>query len=1070
MSHSHHETPIILRKQSARRRVGNRKPQRFVSLHHHSTYSYLDGIQLPDAHVRRVSELNMSALAMTEHGNVSSHVKLEQAALGQGVKPIFGCEVYMGGVTEDTRTQRKYHLTILAATDQGYRNLLQLVTASYAEGFYYEPTVSPAMLKKYREGLIILSGCQGSLLFCSLVGGKLIPEKEASYQKAKRVARHFKKAFGDSYYIELQGFPELEKTCAANPMLAQIGDELGIPLVATLDCHYTEVVERELQQVLHNIRPGNQRTIEDQAREWGYKAALCPPPNDNSIYRKMIATGLTKEQAIQAVYNTEVIAGRCNVTLPKLPMVRYPCEGESKDLWRQWIREGWNYRGFDSLAGEELARYTERLKHERSVIESKDYYDYFLVVADAVRYAKDAGIPVGPARGSAAASLICYLLRITEVNPMLYEHLVFERFIDATRIDLPDIDLDFDVDRRSEVREYLVARYGAECVGNIGTSTSYQSRLALDDVARAHRIPRQEVEALKALLPEVSDGDSIRQMLTDNEAAIEIVKRHPKLMIAAELEGNIKGAGVHAAGVVVSNQPIKEVCAVYSRKVNNILVDVVSLDKYDAERQGLLKIDLLGLSTMSMVAECLRQLDLDLDYLYGIDLSDPVMLDGFTRNDVVGIFQFEGRSQKLLNEALKTDSFREICDMNALSRPGPLHSGSSQMYIDIKHGRKQPTNIHPSLEGITRSTNYQIIYQEQIIRVAREIGDFGWEEATRTRKIIGQKQGGGAFNKQREAYLKGALSVHDRADVRPMSEDEANRIWDACATAGNYAFNAAHAVAYGTLAAWCMHLKQHHPEAFYAAALNKMPRRPAKGNNVDSHVTLMRDAIRYGIKLLPPDPNKSGASWQQDEKGYLRGGFAQIDGIAGKTAQAVVNYRDKHGPYDSWQDISKVPGIGKTRIGQMQNFAERPDPYSVETVANEVELARAALTDLGLKRATHTSAQVPSESGQDTSVVWVGVIINKVLRDKYEQHLKHTGEELDPTKLREPELRELMVLTGYDGDDTLGIRIDRFKYPQFKDLVDKIETGKSIVYVDGVKHGYRSAREISVQRMCVMEI
>lgn len=1066
MSH-HHEVPIVLRKQGVKRQVGNLKPMRFVSLHHHSTFSYLDGFQLPDAHVRRITELNMSALAMTEHGNISSHVKLERAALKEGVKPIFGCEIYTGGVTPETRTQRKYHLTVIAENQEGYRNLLQLVTKSYAEGFYYEPTVSWEMLKEHKAGLIVLSGCQGSVLFCSAVGGKLIDPKDASYQRAKRVAAAFKRELGDSYYIELQGFPELEKTCAANPMLAQIAAELKIPLVATLDCHYTQVEDREMQKILHNIRPGNKQTIEDQAREWGYKAALCPPLNDRSIWRKIKDTGVSKEQAIEAVINTEIIAQRCNVVLPSLPMVRYPHDGSNLELWKQWLAEGWHYRGCDQLPLDERDRYLERLTYERSVIESKDFYDYFLVVSDAVKFAKDHGIPVGPARGSAAASLVCWLLRITEVDPMRFENLVFERFIDANRADLPDIDLDFDSDRRSEIRDYLVSKYGADCVGNIGTFTTYKAKLALDDVARVHRVPKYEVEIVKSLLIERSAGDArgskiIEDTVAQFPEAKKVIDNHSHLALAMDLEGNVKGSGVHAAGLVVSNDPISEVCAVYSKRVAGQLRDVVSLDKYDAERQGLLKMDFLGLSTMAMIAEALRQIDMPLEDLYSIDLEDPVSIKAFQQNDVVGIFQFDGHATRQLNRSLKAASFKEVCDTSALSRPGPLHSGAAEEYVAVKHGRKGAASIHPALDAITGGTHGQIVYQEQILRIVREIGNFSWAQATHVRKIIGRKLGEEEFNRQLEAYLEGALTIHERTDYRRMSKDEAVSIWQRCITAGSYAFNAAHATAYGMLSLWTMWLKQHHPAAFYAASLSKIPR---KVGSFDNHLSLMRDAVKHDIELLPPHPADSGVTWRSVSDRKLQGGFCQVEGIAAKTAQSIVDFRSENG-LEKWSDLAKIPGIWPKKIEKITAFSELPDPYGVTTLDETLDEVRAALHDMGLKAATHIADQIPSDKGQDEGIVWVGQVLDIHFRDVFES-ARRAGKKLDPAQMRDPHLTDFVVLKGYDGEQ-VSLRIDRYFYPSFKQLVSDLKKAEDIVYVEGVKPGWRNAREIYVKRMCVI--
>src|SRR5215203_1180436 len=381
----HDEQPAVLLDERKRRVVPS-KAMRFASLHHHSTYSFLDGFGLPEAHIRRAAELNMSSIAMTEHGNNYSHAKFEQAARESGVKPIFGVELYGGPTDEKNRKQSKNHLTVLAKDQQGYLNLLQLISRSWKEGYYYEPTVSHDMLAGNREGLVVLSGCQGSLLFSSLVGGKGIDPGDASYRRALSVARRFKRTFDGNYFIEVQAFPELALTRQANPLLARIARELKVPLVATLDCHYTQPLEKEVQQVLHAVR--GMTTVEEKSREWGYTADLCPPLSDRELRYRLMGTGLTRDESIEAILNTESIAQDCNVELPKLPMVRFPLPAgyrSAKQLWDDMIKRGWEERGCNRMSYTEKQRYKERLRHEKSIIESKDYLDYFLVVADLVQ-------------------------------------------------------------------------------------------------------------------------------------------------------------------------------------------------------------------------------------------------------------------------------------------------------------------------------------------------------------------------------------------------------------------------------------------------------------------------------------------------------------------------------------------------------------------------------------------------------------------------------------------------------------------------------------------------------------
>ncbi len=780
---------------------------RFRSLHHHTTYSFLDGYGLPESHVRRAGELDMASIACTDHGNISGHVQLETAAKAEGVKPIFGVEAYTGHVDE-SKTKRKNHLTVLAADAQGYRNLLGLVSRSWRD-FYYAPTTGPQNLLNHRDGLIILSGCQGSLLSTSLVGGKNIDPNEASFERGLRVAERFRATFGDAYYLEVQAFPELETTCRINGFLEQISRKLHIPLVATKDVHYTKPSESELQKILHNTRGMNRQTLEQQAQSWGekaYEVKLCPPISDKKIYEELRATGLSKQAAIDSILNTEEITDRCTVELPKMGALRFPIpQGfkTSHEVWLAWLKDGWEYRGIDAKPNRK--EYIARLRREMEVIEGKDFLDYFLFVSDVVKFAKNRGIPVGPARGSAAASLVCYLLRITEVDPVFFSNLVFERFIDVTRKDLPDIDLDFDDERREEVRQYLIATYGVEYVGQIGTFIRYKSKNSLDDVARAHGIPLAALDPIKDVLIERSSGDlrssaTIEDTMEQFDQAKEVFERYPVLRHAFALEGNVRGMGVHAAGYIVSSKPLASVCAIYTRidpDTGEVKTDeygnqmqVISMDKIDAEAMNLLKIDALGLHTMALIRIALELIGMNLQDLYDLPLDDEDTLKGFQENDVVGIFQFDGRAMRSVNEEVRPTTFLEVCDVGALARPGPLHSGASVDYVDVKRG-KERKSYHPLLDNIVAYTNGQIIYQEQILRIVMEIGKFDWTDAGYIRKIISKKLGDQEFNRQWEKFRSGATS-------QGVPEDVAKEIWQRCITAGSYAFNNAHCLSADT--------------------------------------------------------------------------------------------------------------------------------------------------------------------------------------------------------------------------------------------------------------------------------
>jgi DNA polymerase-3 subunit alpha len=1056
------------------------KPMRYASLHHHSTYSYLDGFGLPSAHVRRAAELGMPALALTEHGNVSSHVKLQKAAREFGIHPIFGCELYCGKVDEEDRTQRKNHLTVLARDQPGYQNLLRVVSQGW-DDYYYEPTVSGEALWEHREGLIVLSGCTGSLLSTSLIGGKNIDKEDASYKLAKETAAKFKRTFGSNYFLEVQMFPELESVRAINQAWESIGRELDIPLVASGDFHYTKPEENELQQVLHSI--GRHKSLEDLARDWGYDVSLAPPITDDLVYERLRGTGLSHLAAEQAMLNTLLIANDCNVELPTMERVRFPLPPgytDTRDVWLKWLRDGWEFRKIDKKIEEHARKfpnmetYAARVKREMEVIESKDFVDYFLIVSDIVKFAKDNGIPVGPARGSAASSLVCYLLRITEVNPMDFPNMMFERFVDHNREDLPDIDLDFDDERRHEVFEYAINKYGRAFTGKIGTFTNFKAKNSLDDVGYVHHIPKKQVEIVKEVLLERSSGDlrssaTIEDTVEQFEEAREVFERFPKLWQATELEGNVKGQSIHAAGLVISTRPLTDVCAVYRRidkktglpKVDEYgnEVEVISMDKYDAEESGLLKIDILGLKNMGMIRIALEYIGMKLQDLYDLPLDDPETIRGFKENDCIGIFQFDGWAMRSVNSTMKPDNFDEIAAVNALARPGPLHSGANDEYVAVKRGQTQPSITHELLDPIVASTLGQIIYQEQILRIVREIGDFTWTHASYIRKIISRKIGEQEFNRQKATFIEGAKK-------KGMDDETIDAIWGACITAGGYAFNVPHCVSYGMLGYWTMWLKRHHPQAFYAAALRKLPD--------EKLLSVLRDAARHGIPVYPPDMNESGVSWQPWRDGILAG-FDEIPGIGPPTANKIIETRESMlTGFTSWRDLQKAPGVGPKTVESIEEFVNKNDPFEIFTLKRRIdkvkhEIRVGSLRSHRLPYPTHTVEQIPSEKGRNTEVVWIGTIHSRNLRDLYEQNFGRTGEALDISTVKQPELAEWVIMYGEDDTDQMSITCPRYIYPKYREMIWNIQLDHDLVLVRGLKYGVLSRRAIHVIDMWVID-
>lgn len=1081
---------------------------KYVSLHSHSTFSYGDGFGPVKDHVARVAELGMTALALTEHGNLSSHAQLEKAGNSLGIKPIFGCELYVAPPNES----RKCHQTVLAMNQEGLRNLNRIVTASW-KNFYRWPTVSWDLLKEYSDGLVVLSGCADSVLSCTLLGGKSYGDKrleysDADFKRARRVVEQYQKVFGERYFLEAQRFPGLPRTCVLNPAFAELSRVTGAGLVASSDVHYPTPADNTMQTILHAAHRGS--TVEATEASWEYDILLTYPLSDNEIHTQLIGTGLKPSEATAAIDNTASIAEMCTVELPKNQPIRFPLNGtgfkNTEDLIRQWLNEGWFFRAATNNNMLKNRRaYIERVELELGLMKEKDFLDYFLVLSDAVRWAKNNKIPVGPARGSAAASLVCYLLRITEVDPMLFPHMLFERFIDPTRTELPDVDLDFADDRRVEVKHYLERKYGKDHVGNIGNFTRYRGKNSIDDVARVYGIPAWECNTIKDLIIERSGGDSrISDSLQDTfdmfPKAADVLARYPQLQNAIRLEGNYRGMGVHAAGIVISNAPITDTCAVYTRETNGEEVSVIAYDKKDGEYVGMLKADFLGLSTMGMIGLAIETIGMDLEDLYRIPLDDPKTLHAFRTGDLTGIFQFEGRATRIVCNDVKPDHFQHLADVNALSRPGPLFSGMTAAYVEVKHGRAKPQRLHPIVDELSDWTYGQIVYQEQVLRTIREIGGFPMADVHAIRKIISQKLGEAQFERLFAQFEEGAKRLHN------ISSELALKIWRFLSTSATYSFNIAHCISYSMLAFWQMWIKQHHPTAFYASQLQKV--------NDEKRMKLMQDALRHQIPVLPPDLMTSSATWSATADGSVRAGFLQIPGIGPKTSEAVVDWRDQRLSRSSagsvtsdlmkkahsgvavtdldapisnaakksakqvarqrissritdsstdtcdwlaWDDMVEIRGIGPKTVERIKAFAMAEDPFGLNRVANLFKLLRRQMVPgnpYGVPVPTHVSETIP-RNGTHDGIVWMGIPKFKNYQDFVENQRSRYGKDTEEIirEMKDPHLVKSCVVQCFDDyDDDVYCRWNRWQFPKFQEMLESLSmAGDNVLIVRGIK-------------------
>lgn len=756
----------------------------------------------------------------------------------------------------------------------------------------------------------------------------------------------------------------------------------------------------------------------------------------------------------------------------------------AEELIWAWLREGWRYRvaqGANYLNSPSLKdKYVAQIKHEMAAIVPADYCDYFALVSDLCRFAKDNGIPVGPGRGSSAASVVCWLLRITEVDPLLFPLMDFSRFIVPGREDLPDIDVDFDDELRHLVRDYAVKKYGSARVGNVATFTKFKGKNSLDDVARVYSIPKVDIEIVKGLIVERSGGDSradaaLQDTFDMFPAAAAVLERHPVLQKAIDLEGNYRGMSVHAAGLVITNSPVSDICAQYSRDMpaskpdpatgRKPQITAVAVSKYDAEYLGLMKVDVLGLSTMGMIRHALDMSGLTLEDLYRTPTNDPETIDAFRRNDVVGIFQFEGRATRLVGREIKADNFLELVDINGLSRPGPLFSGTTAEYIDVKWGRREPVSLHPVVDKIAEGTKGTIIYQEQILRVLRDFGGLNPTHVHHIRRIISQKLGEAQFNASFNAFADGAKGLHG------VDSELAMEVWGRVVTSASYAFVYAHSLAYALIGYWCMYLKVHHPEAFYAAQLRKIER--------EKWPRLIRDAEAHGVRVRGVTPGLSGRTWAvAGRSGGVVAGWEQLHGVGGVTAERIETYDSAERAagrkgLQRAEDLLKVKGIGPASLEKFRAQMDTDDPFGLKRITRALASVREAIRtkEIPLRNPTHYSDEILDVPGGNP-VIWMGIAKLKEYKDAIEDERARSGRDPEEIKkeMKRPDLVTSCVLHCFDdGEEDVYVRITRFLYPKLRRHLEGLRINHDLVYVKARKSNGGFGASLYVDDMVIID-
>ena len=810
--------------------------QQFTHLHVHSQYSLLDGaIRLKDL-FPRLQELGMNAVALTDHGNMFGAIDFYKKAKAAGVKPIFGSETYICADRHDRQNRRNYHLILLAKNKAGYKNLQYLNSMAYLEGFYYHPRIDKGILKAHSEGLIGLSACLGGEIAQTLLN--------QGYEQAKEMAKSYAELFapGD-FYLEVQpnGLADQEKV---NEDWKRISRETGIPLIATGDCHYVYEGDAKAHEVLMAIQQGRTLSDEKRLRHDVSSYYLKSPAEFNSYFHDMP----------EALENSIKIARECNVELtlgkPMLPRYKVPEGYDIPSYFRKLAEEGLERR---FLEFRELGKvfdadqYREQLVREIQVIIQMDFPGYFLIVWDFINYAKEHGIPVGPGRGSGAGSLVAYSLRITDLDPLPY-HLLFERFLNPERISMPDFDIDFCMNRRDEVIKYVSAKYGKTQVGQIITFGSLSAKSAVKDVGRVLGMAFSELNELTRNLPNLVDGHPVTmQWVMENEPKFkQLAEEKPEykelLGIATALEGLHRNAGMHAAGIVIADSPLWDHVPCYRGQDGEI---VTQFAKDEVEEAGLVKFDFLGLKTLTVIDIAVKMVKKerpDFD-LRRIPLGDASVYRLISEGDTTGVFQLESSGFKELLKKLKPDCFEDIIAAGALYRPGPLEGGMVDDFINRKHGRTPIVYHHPAMEPILKETYGVIVYQEQVMQIARALAGYTLGGADLLRRAMGKKKKE-VMEKEKEKFLDGARKTG-------VSEKVADEVFDLMAAFAGYGFNKSHSAAYGMVTYQTAYLKRHYPSEFWAALLT------CDKDDTDKVARYVAEVRAHGIKVLPPDLNQS---------------------------------------------------------------------------------------------------------------------------------------------------------------------------------------------------------------------
>ncbi len=921
--------------------VAQLSPSSYVHLHTHTHHSLLDGLTKIGPLITTTKDMGMEAVAITDHGTMSGTIDFYKTAKAHGIKPILGMEAYVATRSRHDRDPQKdkarYHLTILSMNKQGYQNLMRLSTTANLEGMYYKPRIDHELLETCNEGLIILSGCASGELGENL--------RADNYEEAKKIAAWYKSVFGDRYYLELQdhGHPDSHTAwdvqAKINGYLEKLAVELAIPMVITSDSHYVDHADSDMHEILLCVGTGSFLSDEKRMSLKEFELHVTDP---KEIIERW---GTTHAEAIM---NTKRIADRCDVELELggilIPTFPTPDGHDEKSYLHELVFQGlaWRYGGVgfeesEGLTIEAARQQTppevlERADYELGVIDGMGFNGYFLIVQDFINWGKKQGIIFGPGRGSAAGSIVSYAVRITELDPLKYD-LLFERFLNPDRISMPDVDIDIQDTRRDEVIAYCSEKYGAERVANIATFGTMAARAAVRDVARVLQVPYGESDRLAKLIPPPVQGRHIplaKSVVEDADLKHEY-ETNPTakrvLDYAVRLEGTIRSHGVHAAGVVIAPEEIVKYAPLEMAQKG---VVATQFPMGPIEELGLLKMDFLGLSNLTIINNALRIIKKvfgdEID-LASIPLDDMATFELFQRGDTTGVFQLESAGMKRYLRELKPTVFDDIVAMVALYRPGPMQFIDD--FIKRKHGEREITYMHPKMEPALETTYGVLVYQEQVMQISKDLSGFTGGEADTLRKAIGKKNID-MMAKMKARFIDGAV------EQSGAKASDMEIFWKQLEDFAAYCFNKSHAACYGLIAYWTAYLKAHYPEAFMAAVMT------SDADDTERLAIEITECKHMGITVLAPDVNESFVEFAVvPGKKEIRFGMAAVKGVGTGVVEEILRVR-KDGKFAGVEDFAKRVSTQKVnkkawdsliKTGAFDAMGDRSDLlFNLETI------------------------------------------------------------------------------------------------------------------------------------------